>query len=530
MVTPITWIQALFLLGTGYWVMRHQTSAKWHQPVLFGLIFAYFFLFYSNSLGVFSMAGDNICQIAYWKILLHPHLAGSIGAAYTKPGQLLLLGTFYELSELFGPVAFNVGLCLTMAICIWILTRIAMDIGGGEAGIIALLIATPLFLQELFAGSYSIPLIATTYSGLWLYFNKGRKILGSILLVLTIQFHIQAVAMLAGIWLILLWKKEWKELAAFTGACMGSLTLWLLVILRVQGAFNRTDSGAAVGYISHQFGTSSDNVLLAAKDALYHSPSLSFLMALAAIGIIGSLYLSLKQYLVVFCSIIPVILYVIFVSHGGMNMSRFLALIYAFGCSVGTGSLVRYFSKLSSNIITNKRIFIVLTTITVATSSVYSTLATARYYNSGDNSPSNAPYIESARMVLSESNLPVSLRLMTEDDILYPIVVMSPARCTSLSALQNFSVASESARIKILAKTDFIWIATDHGHKYYYLDYVPVPSWRTDPFRVMVLDILAVQQPRSLYGYQFTPVARDQKRLLLRVFADSSPHSSTSRQ
>src|SRR5512138_1513411 len=113
-------LQVLFLAVAAMVLLKKGLPERTYGLLLYFFSFGYLLLFYGTSLRAFSMAGDNICQIAYWKILFHPNLTGSIGASYTKPGQLLILGPLYELSRVFGESAFRIGICLIMAACIWI--------------------------------------------------------------------------------------------------------------------------------------------------------------------------------------------------------------------------------------------------------------------------------------------------------------------------------------------------------------------------------------------------------------------------
>jgi hypothetical protein len=111
---------------------------------------------------------------------------------------------------------------------------------------------------------------------------------------------------------------------------------------------------------------------------------------------------------------------------------------------------------------------------------------------------------------------------MTEDDLLYPLVILTPARFPTLTALQRFNTATIPQRTAILEHTDYIWIVRTGAHQYYYLNYLVEPNWHTDPFRLMIHRIILTNMSQSLYGYRFVPVDNNQERLILRVSPDRS--------
>lgn len=511
-------LHSLFLAVLSLLLLHGKIRNRTYNILLYLGASTYFLLFHGDSLRIFRMAGDNICQIAYWKILFHPNLTGSIGASYTKPGQVILLGIFYEISRRYGELFIQAGLCLVMAACVWSLARIATDIGGKTAGIMAFITASSVFFYEFMAGSASIFLIPTIFIGLWLYFFKpGHKALGRFLLMVSIQFHIQAIAVLGIIWIIVLFKKEWKELAVFSGFCSASLALWTLMILRVQGAMERFDSGGAVGYVGSfgdpfLYGSKAEYIFKTVWTELMRSYSVRGLLLLAACGIIGAIYHNYKHYLVVF-SVLLLLVVNVFAFNGTIVPGRHFALLYAFSCSVGIGSAVRF--ALTPNRL--PKVAYAFTTCCVLLLMITLSSFSAATASKQLRSTGLADYVVNASNLLSDINLPPSTRLMTEDDLLYPIVVMAPVRYPHLTSLQYFNIAPEPRRKTILATTDYIWIVRNNRHLYYYLSYLPDPAWASDPFRQMANDILRTNRPRSLYGYRFIPIAIDNERLILRV-------------
>lgn len=505
----------LFLAGMSLILLHQRTRNSAYNALLFLGIFTYLLLFYAGLIQVFQMAGDNICQIAYWKILFHPNLTGSIGASYTKPGQLLILGALFELSHLAGEAVFKTGLCLIMTCCVWILAKIATEIGGREAGILAFLAATLTFRAEFLDGSYVIFLIPAVFTGLWLYFFSAKhRALGRCLLALSILFHIQSITVLIVVWLRLLIKKEWRELATFSAMVTGALVIWFAVILRVQGAFNRISSAAGAGYVSPENTPFSyDNkpvyILKALLADMTGNHAVILFLILAAIGVAGSYRQHFNIYLSVFS--VPILLIINVVAlNGGISLGRHFSLIYAFGCSVGSAVLVKTFARPIG------RYPVILTGMVLI-------LFVPFMVNPAFNTPIPfQDYVSSAATLLHNNNLPVGTRLMSEDDLLYPIVAQSPDRFQTLSALQYFNVMNETRRRQILSQTDYIWIVTNNRHPFYYLNYTPIPAWDTDKFRLMLHELKQDRQQKKLYGFLFIPVEIGTEHLLIRIKQDIS--------
>lgn len=511
----------LYLAVAGILLLRKEISDRLFGPLVFLFSALYFQLFYGQHIHISSIGGDNLCQIAYWNILFRPELVGSIGASFTKPGHLILLGLLHESTRLFGEMSFQLGLSLVMAWCVWILVIIATDLGGREAGLVAFLAATAALLFEFAGGSFSIPLIASTFTGLWLYYYRpDHKSLGRFFLVLSIHFHIETVTVLATIWLILLIRKEWRECALFSICSAASLSLWVLIILRVQGTFDRLSSnGVTVGYL----GPYSEHLVYSNKleylvkvigQELANNYSTSILFTLAVIGVAGVWHFGGRYYLAVLSVFILLIVNVLALS-GGLTLGRHMAVIYGFSCAAGVGSLILVFKKLKCHLGIAYRPATICALLPVL--AMFGYMTAFRLHELLIAKPQR--FVEDARALMADSNLPNSARIMTEDDLLYPIVIIAPDRYKTLTALQRFNTATELQRKELLKKVDYIWIATNSGQEFYYLDYLAEPAWNSDPFRVMVRQIMKTGQPYTLYGYRFTPVNLNADRLIIKASA-----------
>ncbi len=532
-------VQYLLSPPFAYWacigiiLLQKRVPDRWYDRIFFLAALMYFVLFYGHDVHVYRLHGDNVCQIAYWKVLFHPNLAGSIGASFTKPGQVVLLGVLYDLQSFLGPGVFLAGQSLIMALCIWSLSRIATDIGGRLAGVIAFPVAVGTFHFDFLAGFSSLYMVPLIFIGLRLYFyHPHRKGLGGLLLALSLQFHIQTIAVLGVVWLILLIRKDWKELAVFSGYCAASLLIWFLVILRIQGSLVRFDGGAGVGYISPAHGYSGaselaqkiESMLSVVGNGLEESYLMRFLLILAVIGIAGSFRYRFKSYLIALSAMLIFLANVLLLS-GGLNISHYFGVVYAFACSVGIGAAVR----IGRDVYALRSAAVAVPGIISAALLIllfnFSTFVAYKEYEFSELHSAFAPGV----FVLLDQNLPSRTRLMTEDDLLYPIVVLEPGRYSALAALQHFNVSPEQDRKKILARTDFIWLSLDGASPYYYLRYRIVKDWDHDPFRMMVNDMLTTGQAGSLYGYRFEPVAMDLARMIVQVSPESGSEPQGSR-
>jgi hypothetical protein len=514
-------LQFLFFAGSGVFLLQKKLSEKLCSAAVLLASFAYFCLFYGTRQQITTLPGDNLCQVAYWKILFNPNLSGSIGASYTKPGQIVFLGVLSELNALLGGYAFSIGMCLVMACCVWCLVLISMDYGGRAAAVIALPVACGAFVREFMHGSFSIFLIPVLFFGIRLYFyTPGRKAFGRLLLMFSIHFHIQAVTVLGAIWVELVAKKEWKEWFTFSGLGLLSLALWGTIIFRVQGSLTRLNSGAAAGYIApynnfdlpfepgDRLGFLLSSLQEGFADNYYY---IMFMSVLAVVGVAGSFSYGFRQYITVF-SVMPLLLFNVLVLGGEFNYERYCSLFYAFAVAVGIGVVVRLCKE---NWRERKVLPCLLVSITATLFIMMFDFSQFTRYSHGEL---EAPhYVTSASNLLADKFIPAASRLMTEDDLLYPLVVMQPSRYPKLVALQYFNIAAEAERKKILSSLDYIWIAIDSRHLFYYLEYLPDPGWLSDPFRLMIVDMLYERTTGLLYGYRFELADINSERLIVKV-------------
>lgn len=513
----------LFFAVSGVILLYKKLSSKIYGAAVFILAFVYEFLYYGRYLSLSSMDGDNICQIAYWNILFRPNLAGSIGTSVTKPGQLVIAGILHQAGTEYGVLIMQVGLCLVMAVAVYSLVMIATDMGGRVASVVVFpVVASYMLHQEFIRNSYSIYLVSALYLGLWCYYYQPKyKGSGRLLLACSLLFHSQVIPILGFVLLLLVWKKDWQELRRFSACILILLTIWIVVVLRVQGSIDRISCGLAVGYPTYgaEIGSSIGGKLVyiasEVKIVLENSYIPQVLFVLMLIGVIGALYYGYRLYLMVFSSLLLLVIYLLLL-NGNLNIWRMWMIFYAFSCSVGIGTVVRFSRETLERCKPTELLMLLVTlsllvmTADLSQFNIYKDI----HYAAVNNQNINPNY---AATQSAFKNMPQTTRLMTEDCFLYTVVATEPDRFKSLVSLQLFNVESIQRRQEILANIDYILIAAKGVHGGYYMQHLAIPEWRTDPFRLMVQKMSRNKEPQRLYGYRFILFDSNNERLLVKV-------------
>jgi len=513
---------ALFC-GIAIILSLRRIAGFWYELCVFLLGAGYLYFCYGDGLSFFKMNGDNICQVAYWNILTHPSLSGSIGVSAAKPGQIIILGILYQLGFLGGPLVFKIGLCLVMAACVWSVVAVATEMGGRAAGIISFLLTIWAFEPGLIYGESTIYVVTPVFAGLRLYYYHPKwRSLGRLLLVSAIMFRIETVAVLAVVGLIHVARREWRELAIFSAFTMAAILVWGGIVLRIQGSFARINSGLAAGYLGPQLEQGQLSQAFSAIDFHYIVQNvmedltgfyyMRFMLVLAVIGIIGAVVFRRRIYLCVFATL-GIILANAVLFGGIIEMKRYFSLVFAFSCAIGVATMLRY-----GSLIWLRRRYLEFASLIVLTVVVMVGFDYGWFYAYLDGGTSNEDdFVPDAKEIISNAYLPAATRLMSEDDVLSYVLVMAPDRFSAVSSLQCFNISNEQKRKEILAQTDYVWVDLN-GYPFYYLHYMPLLQWQNDSFRQMAKAFVKGQvQERSLYGYRFARVELTYNHLLLKV-------------
>ncbi|MGH9442077.1 MAG: hypothetical protein ACRD16_07355, partial [Thermoanaerobaculia bacterium] len=127
-----------------------------------------------------------------------------------------------------------------------------------------------------------------------------------------------------------------------------------------------------------------------------------------------------------------------------------------------------------------------------------------------------AVYWRDASRLVHDARIPPGSRLLLDDDVAYCVVLQAPGRFRSLFPIQRFSVLGGASRDRILARTDLVDVSKG-SHGYYYLNYLPIESWGTDPFRRILQELAAGAVGGTYEGRNLVVVENDSRALLVRV-------------
>ena len=220
------------------------------DALILGVLFGYY-LFYPQP-GFEGLIPDNIAQTAYWSLLTRPDLVGSIGSSSPKGGLIVALGAAHYLSYevLENAWPFKAMLAILFAGSLYLIGRIAADIGGPIAGVLAVLVAagSTYLTQTFYSGSSNLFFLPPVLLGmLFLSIGKDRAAILALCVAATVRPEALIIVGLV-IAIRYLSRGDWRTSIEFTG--YGAITLLFFVLLAywTQGAWNRIGGGEATGY------------------------------------------------------------------------------------------------------------------------------------------------------------------------------------------------------------------------------------------------------------------------------------------
>jgi len=550
---------------------------------LFVLPFIYFsFLFPFGDF--YDIVGDNICQVAYWKILFHKNLCGSVGASAPKSGLIILLGLSYELSDfIFSDPVILVKATFSFftALLIFITGRIAADIGGKPAGIIAALAAVSNYkiIQMFLIGSSGILFLPTLLIGVWL-FSRNRYFWGGTILCLSMTFRIESIAVFAILILcILLMNRKWHAAAISSLLIAATLFFHFTILYMVQGDISRLDAGIAAGYSFENIGQNRFNLLFGLGNFFYNNKfnsfSLMLLPSIFAVAAIKSsrIYLSLTGIIVIL--FLNAILF-----SGTTNAERYFYFLIPILTAIGTGAvfyayntfspdtdqshsvrkgivymfislgiialLIFGFRGQSQNMAHDLFFLISLALIPFLMVLLYYTRKKLPYDSANRMAvflftivhvitlclainanfknrqipfdKRDYVFVYEGLLFVQNPPFPENSNVLIEDDIFYVIITRRPDFFKHALAVQAFNVKAEDERTRILNEMDYIYLSKlTTFHPYYYLAYVPNISWKQDPFRKAVYQVINTNKPVSIYQQKLVPIENSDHRLILKI-------------
>jgi len=520
--------------------------------------------------GFDNIIGDNLAQVGYWRILFNHALVGGLGAASMKPGLILLLGSAHDLSlALFGStVLIKVVFALAGASLTTVVACIAREDQekiAGVGAIIYMMIETPVPAMFI-DGTSMIVFLPLLLWGVWL-FSRGRESAGAVLLCLASLIRVESFAVL--LWLALaqqLFKRRWRPF--FFSAVMVTLSVafTILVYYRLQGSVARFNAGGpGAGYIySHEH-----NGWIRLLGALKYPFTASAVMAFEECG---SPYLALPALLGVALSRgrrvylsllgIPLFLMVYVGSGQGFGEVRYFQFLAPVIAALGTSGLAQAFrvgrrfrtrtphwrwllatmGGVLCIILDAPKVVCSLALIFIAVGlgalSVKLPLAVSRLlepawallfwllmlhtleHNDWQRDTKLAAYTDDALDFLKHVRVPKGRRVLTEDDLIYGILVRDKHFFRDVNSLQYFNVQSDERRAEILRSTDYIAVSKSEFLNYY-LKWDPLGRGQSDPFRAAVTHARR-GAPFRLYGYRLLPIETTKGWTVIKVEPEPS--------
>ena len=519
-----------------------------------------------------TIIGDNIAQVGYWKAIFHRQFVGSIGASSMKPGLIVLLGVAHDLSlKLLGStVLIRVVFALSAAALCTVVAGVARDASDSMVAAcgaaVYLLVATPI-PNTFIDGTSMIVFYPLLLGGVWA-FARQRQLLGSVVLCLAALIRIEAFAVL--LWLSIseqLLKARWRDFLSTASITAGAVLVTAGVYYAAQGSVARFGAGGpAVGYLF----TREPNVLLRIWSPLLFSFTAPYRIAFEQCGFP---YLAVPAgYALVqnararsYASLlaVPLFLLLYVVTGQGQNEIRYFQFVIPILAPFGAAGVVlafrdgrqptrRLLLALAAVTLVAVLASVLLSAVPVVLSAgllvlpaLLGWLSTRTRFSPrplwiqlgfglaiagallwtvlgrGFRGPRRVAVYSSDAAALCEAGpVPRGSAVLTEDDIIYSVLVKDVAFFKHASALQDFNIRPEARRGELLRDADYVVISKGR-HDWYYLRYDPQKLGNGDPFRAAVARLLKRKQPVSVYGSRLVAVQDNRRWLVLKVEHDS---------
>jgi hypothetical protein len=520
-----------------------------------------------------NIIGDNIAQVGFWRILFHHNLVGSVGASSMKPGLIVLLGGAHDLSmAVLGTTLLIKAVFVASAAGLAaIVARIARDVGGPIAGACAVVyLVTKTPVPEMFTtGTSMIVFLPLLLWGIWL-FSVGREYSGAVVLCLAALVRIEAFAVL--LWLAVaeqLLRRKWRPFLVSSLIVAITVVFTVAVYYRVQGSVARFNTGGpTVGYIFSR----DPSALSRLVDSLRYTASsvaemlidqcgFPYLAVPALLGVVLSptrrFYLSLLG--------IAVFLILYITAGGGNTQVRYFQFLAPVTAAFGAAGIARIFRLAAlhqariprwlwalaalaglacfalgwPNLLCSLSLCLIVAAAgalhvslpcAIPTVAVYVgwsllfgfALLSTRLNGGWGRAPKLAPYTQDAISLLEGSPVPRGARVLTEDDVIYGVLVKDHELFGKAAALQCFNTQDDARRAEMLGESDYIIVFKRKFH-FYYLSYDPLSRGKSDPFRAAILGARNGAKTASIYGHRLRLVENTRQRLVLKIEPETKP-------
>jgi len=495
--------------------------------LIFVLIFIFYFTTYYVPQSPNQIAGDGICNIAYWYSLFDSSLRGSMGAAGTKPGWAILLGLSHGFYNLSGGsyLLLKTVLVFFAAFLVWIMARVATGMGGWQAGGIVFLYALcdDVIFNWYKAGHSYLFCVPLIMAGLWLY-REGKERLGVAFLVASIYFRIESAIVLVLVSGIEITRRRYRKALLNLAVLALSVLAWVSFVYIVQGDLTRLDSGIGAGYASFNKAKYYLNIpssLLFYGQAwkrYYSNAHLEYILFILALLV--TTFCRKERVFFAFTGVF-IGQYLNILLLGGSNY--YVMMIRPFNIALGFGGLFYFLkrARLPQKAIPFIYIFL------------YSLIAVfmfkeGRIENFKKNFISirkipleylieRAPFITNALDIVKRKIVPPGSAILTEDDIISSLAVNAPlGYFGKMYALPYLNMCDDRKRQAILEHTDFMYISK-LWHQTFFLNHPGPVQWKEDIFREQVLRLLKGKRPFSMYNVTFQLIEESNLGYLIKV-------------
>ena len=210
-----------------------------------------------------------------------------------------------------------------------------------------------------------------------------------------------------------------------------------------------------------------------------------------------------------------IVVFINYIFLGGSLSTRYFETAFAFGISAGVGVLFAL-SKRPLPLLPRKLGLVSAPALLLLAGALCYLPLIKRSVSPPPPPPLN---IADGLELYREKLIPAGSRILSEDDVLYVLMMRDPDRFRRVETLQLFNVADERRRTTILANTDFIYLLKG-DYRWYYLFANPAADSRDpdpDRFNGFIREIIRSNSRAGIYGVMLTPLVNDEKRLILKV-------------
>lgn len=534
------------------------------DAVFLGALFVYF-LFYPHQ-GFEGLVPDNIAQTAYWSLLSRPDLVGSIGSSSPKGGLILLLGAAHYLSyELLDSAwPFKAMLALFFAATLYLIGRIAAQVGGPAAALLAVLVAAgaTYLPQTFYSGSSNLFFLPPVLLGLALL-SAGRDRAGVLALCVAVTVRPEALIIVAlVIALRCVRRGDWRTTVEFSAYGGVALVFFLLLAYWVQGSWDRIGAGAATGYPAFASLRTVEHMRL----VLGQFFSERFVTLLLLPALFAVLRVERTRTYLYFYSMALAFVVLVVIDFFGMHY-RYIAAGQAIVFALGCGGMMRMYSDLrrpdrgvpsAATIVASAAIAAAALAVAlwstrdftvclmmlaipaayllgaaargrsdsgrlllgchigVATVVVVTALASGVQTRQAFSASLDIlhPAILDAREFLNDPVVPPGSAIIAEDELLNYVLVKRPDYLRRARSIQSFNVMEDTRRREALSKAQYLYVSKRRNHGWNYLFYYPRATWVTDRFRAGVVEMMRTNQPRMILGSILEPIYNSNTRFI----------------